>query len=136
MSDKQSDPLERIVADKDEVDRERLADVIDGIVNVDNDSGEVIVRSGYHDLDNKPKFVARLLASRAALELGFIDEDEVGASSGELAERMEPAESTIQNYGNLDFVDNDGDRGGYYIPGHSVGLAIEFLENAQPDDEA
>lgn len=40
------DPLERIVADKESVNRERLADAIDGIVSVDRDTGEVIVRPG------------------------------------------------------------------------------------------
>ncbi|MCJ0621390.1 hypothetical protein JZX76_18365 [Haloarcula hispanica] len=135
MTDEEEDPLERIVADKDAVDRERLAGAIEGIVNVDNDSGEVIVRPGYHNLDNKPKFVARLLARRAAFELDFIDESEVGASSGEFAARMDPSDSTIQNYGSLDFVDNDEEHGGYYIPGHSIELAIDYLDQAKDDSD-
>lgn len=128
-----TDPLERVVVDKDEVNRERLADAIEGIMGVDEDSGEPVPLSGYHDLDNKPKFVARLLARRAAFALDFIDEDEVGDSSGGFAERMEPSESTIQNYGGLDFVDNDDENGGYYIPGYSVDAAVEFLKGAQED---
>jgi len=127
----EKNPLERIVADKDEINQERLADTIEGIVNVDKETGEVIVRSGYGDLDNKPKFVARLLARRAAFDLNLIDEDELGDSSSEFAKRMEPSESTIKNYGSLDFVDNDQGRGGYYIPGYSVELAIEYLECKQ-----
>jgi len=45
---------------------------------------------------------------------------------------MDPTESTIQNYGGVDFVDNDGERGGYYIPNHSVGLDINYLNEANP----
>lgn len=75
-----------------------------------------------------------MLARRAALELDFIEEDELGASSSEFAERMEPSDSTILNYGSLDFVDNDDEYGGYYIPGHSVELAIEHLESNSGGD--
>lgn len=127
----EDDPLDRIIADKEEINRERLADAIEGIVNVDNGTGEVIVRPGYSTLGNKSKFVARLLARRAALELDFVQDDELGASSSEFAQRMEPSESTIKNYGSLDFVDNDQEHGGYYIPGHSIELAIDYIEDAK-----
>ena len=130
--DNTEDPLEKIVENKDEINRERLANAIDGIVHVDRESGEAIIRDGYSDLGNEEKFVARLLARRAAVELEYIDPDEIGASSSEFAERMDPKESTIQNYGGLDFVDNDADRGGYYIPNQSVGLAISYLEEVEP----
>jgi len=126
----EENPLERIVADKDAINRERLANVIDEVVNVDKDSGEVIVRSGYNDLGNKPKFVARLLARRAAFDLDLLEESEIGASSGQLGKRMEASQSTIQNYGDLDFVGNDEEYGGYYIPGHSIELAIDYLDEA------
>ena len=131
--DNTEDPLEKIVEDKDAINRERLANAIDGIVHVDQDSGEVIIRDGYNELGNKARFVARLLARRAAVELEYIEPDEIGASSSEFAERMDPTESTIQNYGSFDFVDNDGERGGYYIPDHSVGLAINYLNEETSD---
>lgn len=133
MGTEEDNPLQRVVVDKNAVDRERLADAIEGIIGVDEDTGEVTPLDGYHDLDNKAKFTARLLGRRAALELGFIDEADVGDSSGGFADRMEPTESTIQNYSSLDFVENDDDHGGYYIPGYAVGNAIQFLNNAQDD---
>lgn len=135
MSDTEDDPLKRVVVDKDAVNRERLADAIEGVVAIDGDTGEVVTRLGYHDLDNKPKFVARLLARRAALELEIIDEDELGDTSSGFAERIDASKSGIQNYGGLDFVANDDDHGGYYIKGHSIGLAIDFLKNAKGDDD-
>lgn len=129
MTDSEEDPLQRVVVDKEAINREQLADAIDGVLGVDGDSGELVPQSGYHKLDNKSRFVARLLARRAAVALDIIDEEEVGASSGDLAERMDPSSSTIQNYGSLDFAANDDDHGGYYIPSHSVGLAIEYLSD-------
>lgn len=134
--DSTEDPLEKIVENKDAINRERLANAIDGIVHVDENSGEAIIRDGYSELGNEEKFVARLLARRAAVELEYIDSDDIGASSSEFAERMDPTESTIQNYGSLDFVDNDGERGGYYIPNHSVGLAINYLNEANPNADS
>lgn len=131
MADDEDDPLQRVVVDKNSVDRERLADAIEGIVGVDEDTGEVTPLGGYHDLENKAKFTARLLGRRAALELGFLDEADLGDSSGGFADRMGPTESTIQNYSSLDFVENDDDHGGYYVPGYAVETAIAFLETAQ-----
>jgi len=133
MSDTEDDSLERIVVDKDAVNRERLANAIEGMLGVDGDTGEVVTRPGYHELSNKPKFVARLLARRAALELDIIEEDELGDSASGFAGRMEPSSSTIKNYGSLDFVANDHEHGGYYIKGHSIGLAIDFLEDVKGD---
>lgn len=129
MSESEDDPLQRIVVDKEEINRERLADAIEGVLGVDGDSGELVPQPGYHELDNKSKFVARLLARRAAVALDIIEEEEIGALSGDLAERMDPSSSTIQNYGSLDFVANDDEHGGYYIPSHSVEIAIEFLRD-------
>lgn len=133
-NDQGKDPLERLVVDKEEIDRERLADAIDGLLSVDGETGDLVPRPGYHDLDNKSKFVARLLARRAAATLGIIEESTMGASSGEFSERMEPSESTIQNYGGLDFVENDDAHGGYYIPSHSIELAIAHLEEVRDSD--
>jgi hypothetical protein len=127
MSDSEEDPLQRVVVDKEAINREQLADAIDGVVGVDGDDGELVPQAGYHELSNKSKFVARLLARRATVALNITEEEEIGASSGDLAERMDPSSSTIQNYGSLDFVANDDEHGGYYIPSHSVGLAIEYL---------
>lgn len=129
MSNTEEDPLQRVVVDKEAINREQLADAIDGVLGVDGDSGKLVPQSGYHELDNKSRFVARLLARRAAVALDIIDEEEVGASSGDLAERMDPSSSTIQNYGSIDFVANDDNHGGYYIPSYSVGLAIQYLSD-------
>jgi len=129
-SEDDTDPLQKVVVNKDEVNRKRLADGINRIIGVDDDSGEPVPLSEYHELGNESKFVARLLARRAALALEFIEENELGASSSEFADHMEPSDSTIQNYGGLDFVDNDDDHGGYFIPGYAVETAIDHLENA------
>lgn len=104
------------------------------MLGVDGDTGEVVTQPGYHELDNKPKFVARLLARRTALELGIIEEAELGDTSSGFAERMEASQNSIQNYGGLDFVANDDEHGGYYINGQSIGLAIDFIREDKSDN--
>ena len=135
MSDSSdADPLERVVVDKDEVDRERLADAIEGIIGVDDSSGEPVPLDGYYELDNKSRFVARLLARRAALALDFIDEQELGDSSSGFADRMEPTDSTIKNYGALEFVENESEYGGYHIPAYGIERAIGYLHESEEEN--
>lgn len=75
--------------------------------------------------------MAQHIARLATLSLDFIYEDEVDASTTGFAERIAPIESSIQNYGGFDFVDNGNEWGCYYIPGYSVEPAVEFFESAQ-----
>ena len=134
MTETEDDLLERIVVDKDAVNRERLADTIEGVLGVDRDTGEVVTQPGYYELDNEPKFMARLLARRTAFELGIIEEGELGDTGSEFAERMEASQNSIRNYGSLDFVANDDENGRYYIDGQSIGLAIDFIREANSDN--
>jgi len=131
----ESDPLERIIVDKDDINHDRLADALENVLSVDRETGDIVTREGYQDLDNNAKFVARLLARRAALEKDIIETSELGESASGFADRMGPTESTIKNYGSLDFVDNDESHGGYYIKGYAIGQAINFLNEATDDGD-
>lgn len=122
------DPLEKVLVDKDSVDRRRLADGIEGIIGVDDPTGEPTPLSEYHELSNKQQFVAQLLARRAAVALDRLDDDQLGITSADAEDILPVSESTIQNYGSTDFVQNDSEQGGYYIPAYSLDQAIEFIQ--------
>lgn len=126
-----TDPLKEVLVNKDEIDRQRLADGIKSIIGVDEDTGEPTPLSGFHDLNNKQKFVARLLARRAAHAMDLLDDEELGDSAGGFESRMNLSASTIKNYGSLDFVENDGEYGGYHVPAYAVGEAVEFIQNSE-----
>lgn len=79
--------------------------------------------------------MAGLLGRQVVLERGITEKDELGDSATGCAERMAPSDSTIMNCGSVDFVANDDEHGGYYIKGNSIGLAIDFLEDAKDDDK-
>ncbi|MFC7044614.1 hypothetical protein ACFQH6_03560 [Halobacteriaceae archaeon GCM10025711] len=133
MTDESENPLERLHVDADQINRELLADALEGVIGIDEDSGEAKHLAGYTDLDNIEKFVARLLYRVAAVDLGHFEDDEVGAESGAFGDVVGVDDSTIRQYvGKLDFVENESERGGYYIPGYSLEAAVEFL---QQEDE-
>jgi molybdenum cofactor biosynthesis enzyme MoaA len=127
------DPLKSLEMDRAEYNRERLAKVLNGIVAIDQESGDPIKLDHFKDLDSRRQLTAILLAKRAAHELGHILEEEVGMNSSELDNHVDVASSTIRLYARekLSFVENDSDFEGYYIPQHQITKAIEFIEAAK-----
>ncbi|MCO8254522.1 hypothetical protein NKF26_11985 [Haladaptatus sp. AB618] len=125
------DPLEKVLVNKDEINRQRLADGIKGIIGVDEASGKPTPLSGYQNLNNKQRFVARLLARRAAHALDLLDDESLGDSSSGFEDRMAVTGSTIKDYGSIDFVENDGEYGGYHIPAYGLAEAIEFIQETE-----
>lgn len=120
--------MENLYVDGDEIDRDILFDALDGVIGIDRDSGDPKLLSEFHELDNKQKFVSLLLYRRAALALGELEEDEVGNSSAEFANIIGIDDSTIRRYvGELSFVENDESKGGYYLPGYNLQVAVDFV---------
>ncbi|WP_152417867.1 hypothetical protein [Haloferax mucosum] len=57
-------------------------------------------------------------------------DDDVGISSGELAGVLGAGDSTIRNYfREMDLVESDNGRGGYFVPGYAISKAVEFVES-------
>ncbi|RDZ33916.1 MULTISPECIES: hypothetical protein [unclassified Haloferax] len=125
-----ADPLEGLYMNRDDFDRERLFSALSEIVGIDEETGSPVFLEPYYNLSNKERFVAQLLYRRAATSLGELGEDKEGANASEYAESLESSKSAVQNYGSeLSFVESDDERGGYVISDHSVGAAIQFLED-------
>lgn len=132
MSDEEDDPLEDLYGDKESFDRERLASALDGVTEIDRGTGDTIFREDYYVLTDKGKFIAQLLSRRVAVALGEIDEDEVGISSATAASNTDVGESAIRNYaGDLDFVESDGDVGGYFLSSYAVGQGTRFIQSEE-----
>lgn len=133
MSDEEDDPLEDLYADKDSLDRERLANALKGLINVDRDSADPIYLEGYHELSNKQQFVAQLLFRRVIVALDRIDEDAIGLTAKEAAQNLNVGHSAVENYGSgLNFVKSDRDKGGYFLPSYAIEPATQFI--ADNDD--
>lgn len=128
--DERNDPLEDLYEDRNQIDRQRLLEALQGVISVDRETGEPIFKKGYNDLTNKEKFVAQLLYRRAALALDEIKEERLGIRSPEAAENLGSSSSAVQNYASeLNFIETDDSLGGYYIPGYALEEAIKHISN-------
>lgn len=124
------DPLEDLHRDKEEFERDRLRDALQGVVEVDHETGDPIFFERFDERENKEQFVT-LLLFRAALEkLGHIDRDELPQPAAHFARDLPVSESTVQKYAReLDFVERDD---GYLVEGRGISQAISYLEGPGP----
>lgn len=130
MAEDEEDPLERLYGDSDSIDRERLASALEGTIEIDRESADPIFLEGYDDLSGKEKFVAQLLHRRAAVALGEIENDEIGLSTSEITENIEYSKSAVHNYAaDVNYVENDDEKGGYYLRDFGINKAIELVSN-------
>lgn len=132
MSDDE-DPLKSLEMDRKAYNRERLAGVLEGIIAVDQESGDPIKLDQFKNLNSRRQLATMLLAKRASHELDYISERELGMKSSELDNHVDVASSTIRLYARekLSFIENDSDYGGYYIPLHQIAKAIDFVEEGK-----
>jgi len=110
------DPLEDLYTNEDEFDRQALKEALEGVIKIDEDDGSPIRRPGFEKLNAKQSFAAYLLYRRAAAELGDIPDDELGATSAEVADEIDVSDSTLRNHTDEDWLQNDESIGGYHIP--------------------
>lgn len=127
------DPLEELLVDKNEINRERLARVLRGLVGIDSESGELVIQPAFHELDSRAQMVALLLGKRAALNLGVIEDGQLSMSSSEIADYVDVSGRSIRTYGKdkLSFVSSDDSRGGYFIPTAALTQGIKYIEDAK-----
>lgn len=137
MADSEEDdnPLKDLYVDGEEIDRERIRDVLSGLIGIDSNSGKPLFLEGFDSLNSKEQFTALLLYRQALSDLGDLDEDETpGAGSTYFADLLEVDGSTIRHASSdLDFVTNNDDQGGYLIRSHNIRRAADWLETDEPD---
>lgn len=121
--------LSRLFVDQDEVDTERLAQALTGLVGIDKATGGLVFGDDFHTLTNDAKVVAVLLGTLAASILERRDSQ--SASVGEVVAitalpqgSIGPALRSMATKKRL--VNQDSDRR-YYISRAKVSAAIEFV---------
>ena len=128
MSKNGEDSLDDLYVDRDEINRERLAAALSGIIGIDRETGEMVALTGFRNLSKKNRVIAYLLFRQAAAALGEIEREELGATSREMSDIIGTADSTVRNYfSDLKFIEKDKKNGGYYIPSHFLEEAISKL---------
>ena len=130
QSDDESDPLEDLYVDASNIDQQRIRDVLTDLIAIDRETGNPRFYQEFDELERKRRFTAVLLYRRALAALDDLnDDEEIGKKSGYFADLLDVDGSTIRHsVGNLDFVTNEDEQGGYYIPAHSIKRAVEYLQ--------
>lgn len=126
----EEDPLENLYVDSTEVNKERLADALSGIIGIDREDGKSVMLEGFYDLNQSKKVFVYLLSRRAAYELGDIDESNLGLSASEIEDETGIPQGTIRSYcSESQFVENSEEKGGYVIPGYGISQAIKEISS-------
>lgn len=127
------DPLEDLYVDKDQLDKERLTNVLQSYVGIDQESGEPHFKKPYHNLSSKEKILVYLLYRKAARALGQLTEDEVGVTGKDIAEETGINYNTLRGQlSKIDLVKKEKKKGGYHIP--TVNL-VPAMEEVEEEDE-
>lgn len=130
----ESNPLEDLYVDTDEINQEHIRNVLTDLIGIDQETGDPLFHDGFAELTTKQKFAGVLLYRRALLLLNDIEEKEVGKGSSYFGELVDVDDSTIRHVANdAEYIENRNERGGYYIPTHRIDTAIQLLQ--QSDEE-
>lgn len=121
------DPLEDLIVNKDEINREKLSKVLDGVIGIDQQTGDPVFRNNFSGLNTKEKITYYLLYRQAASALDVLEE-EVGIQSKQLAEKIGTNYSTTRSIlSKADYIEKKEDKGGFMVPPYSLEAAIESL---------
>ena len=132
MTEDNEDPLKKLYLNTEEMDRERLADVLKGRIGIDEETGDPYFMGEFSKLNNKQKIVTYLLYRKAAVALNKIDGDKEGVKSQIISDEIGVKYDSVRSWlSKMDYIEKNGDKEGYYIPGYAMNEAIEVL----PDDE-
>ena len=117
MSD---DPLNKLIVDSDELDREKLTSLILGNLGISK-SGEIIILPGFVDLTTKSKILSFLLAKKASKVMSLSATDL--AATKEIVQRTGLPEGTVNRelfeLKEMRLILNEQ---GYFIPDYAIHL--------------
>lgn len=130
----ENDPLASLVVDAVELDRQRIAEALSGVVYLDR-AGRIVPADGFPALPNAEKLLAVLLGRKAAVLLELADV-EAAAPSVLVSETGLPDGSvrpTLRRLYDNRLVSQDVDNA-YYLSPHQVGTAIDRLSASRGGD--
>lgn len=126
----EDDPLKELHVDKNELNRERLSKAIKKYMGIDQETGDPHFRPPFNDLTKTDKITVFLLYRQAARALGHIEDENLGVTSKEISEETGINYSTVRGQiSQLDYVKNEEDKGGYYLPPYGLEPAIKAIED-------
>ncbi|MBN1161280.1 MAG: hypothetical protein JXA17_04985 [Dehalococcoidales bacterium] len=122
------DPLERLLVDREELDRGMLATVLADLVYIDKSSGGIVLTRKAAQFSKKIQLLVYLAGRKAAKALNIIDKEESTPSAIQLALGM--SGGTVR--GQLSILAKErlvsNTRGSYFLPNYAVEQVKNLLE--------
>lgn len=127
MSENQQS-LEDLLIDEEDLNEELLSEVLIEYIRIGNNSGSIITKPGFHELNSQQKVAVVLLAQKARKELGlaeskWIGPTEIAEASGIKKGTVYPAAKAIEEEHGL----AENEDGLYTIPTYNLNKAREFV---------
>ncbi|UIP00407.1 hypothetical protein Hbl1158_03315 [Halobaculum sp. CBA1158] len=123
----EGNPLQTLEASQDDLNRQALADALDGLVKING--GEIHPSRGFGELTTNEKVIVLLLAQRAAADLGATEQEGLTANWISSGERADVTSTRVrQIFNEYGFIYNGDDNGEYHVPGFRVEEALACLE--------
>lgn len=123
-----SDPLESLLIDAAEVDRNRIADTLKDLIAIDANSGSVVFRPTSRRLDARQKILCYLLGRKVSYLLNRSESEaakpktvieETGMASG----TVHPALKGLRE----NRLVSQAEDGAYLVAGHQIHDALELI---------
>ncbi len=130
----EDDPLKNLYVDKDRVDRLLLFVALKNYLAIDKNTTSPVYLKEYYELNDKDKIIVHLLYRRALVALDRIPGDDIGVSirdlSNELDMDFDYVKTTLTK---IKCVENDMNKGRYFIPGKNVKKATQEISTFTTD---
>lgn len=120
--------LDELLVDEEQLNEELLVETLSPLLGIGNDSGNLVLKPAFHDLDSKEGVAVVLLAQKARHELDMAESDsltptEISELSGIKRGTVYPVVRDLDENGLVEA--NDGE---YRIPTYNIERAKQFVE--------
>ena len=126
--------LEDLLVDEEKVNEELLHDLLSNYIQIGNQSGDLIPKSEFNNLNTKQKTCAVLLAQRARHELEMVETEWLSPKT--ISEQNGVKKGTIyrivRELNEEGLVENDD--GEYRIPVHNLHRAKNLIYGSESDE--
>lgn len=121
------DELEGLIVDKSKINKKRLREGLENIINIDGDTGEPVFLD-FHSLTTKDKVIAYLLYRKAAGLLDLLDGETERISSRTISEEIGVNYNTTRStLSRLNFISRSDE--GYWIPNYNLETSLEEIKD-------
>lgn len=133
MADLTDDPLSKLKVDTEELDRKKLAELLDGYCIISKE-GQIRPISNFPQLDSRSKILAIILAQKAAKALGLTKTDQIASSLIESVSGLPGGTVRVKLMELRQQRVVDSIKGSYSIPNHSIiDISLNIGQNLKKD---